>query len=297
MTADDPLQGLVDCELRAGVHDQRRRRLPRTPRPHLIKRIASGGPEAALLRVARERVRVLAVEKPGVEFLVQPERAGSAAEGSPAFRREHTLSRWVEALHAAVEAAAALPGVDARAVLALGHSEGGHVVCALAARNARITHVASLAGGGPTQLYDLIELARAGKFGPPDAGPDARVAWLREQWAKVLAAPDAEDQFFAGHPHRRWTSFASAPAIPSLLQSKAAVFLAQGTGDQAVAVSAVDVLYAELLARGRAVVYERIAGADHGLCVPGDTERKGWLDVHRKAVDWFLAGSAPAHGR
>lgn len=254
------------------------------------KRIGSGGPEAALLRVARDKLRVLVVEKPGVEFLVQPSRPGAAEEGSLEFRREHTLPRWVEALQAGIEAAVQLPGVAAGGVLAVGHSEGGHVVCNLAARNPRVTHVASLAGGGPTQLYDLIALAREGQFGPPDLDGAARVAWLRREWDKVLAAPEAEDRFFAGHPHRRWTSFARAPAIPSLLQSQAAVFLAQGTADRAVAVSAVDMLYAELIARGRAVVYERIDGADHGLCQSDDGERKGWLDVHRKVVEWFLAG-------
>lgn len=254
------------------------------------KRIGSGGPESALLRVARDKLRVLVVEKPGVEFLVQPSQPGAAEEGSPEFRREHTLPRWVEALHAAVEAAVQLPGVAAGSVLAVGHSEGGHVVCNLAARNPRIGHVASLAGGGPTQLYDLLALARDGRFGPPDLDGEGRVAWLRREWDKVLAAPDADDLFFAGHPHRRWTSFVRAPAIPSLLASKAAVFLAQGTADQAVAVSAVDMLYAELLAHGRAVVYERLEGADHGLCRSDDRERKGWLDTHRKLVDWFLAG-------
>jgi dienelactone hydrolase len=253
-------------------------------------RIVSGGPEAAVMKCARDRVRVLAVEKPGVEFLVQQEQPGGAEEGSAMFCREHTLPRWVEALHAAVEAAADLPGVDARAVLALGHSEGAMVVCHLPARNARVTHVASFAGGGPTQLYDLLHLAREGKLGPPDGDAASRVAWLTAEWKKVLAAPDADDQFFLGHPHRRWTTFATAATIPTLLASKAAVFLAQGTSDTAVAVSAVDVLHAELLARGREVVYERIDGADHGLCVADDRERKGWIDVHRKAVDWFLRG-------
>jgi hypothetical protein len=49
-------------------------------------------------------------------------------------------------------------------------------------------------------------------------------------------------------------------------------------------------LFAELIARGHAVVYERIDGADHGLRKNDDRERQGWLDVHRKVVEWFLAG-------
>lgn len=259
------------------------------------KRIASGGPEAALLRCARDRVRVLAVEKPGVTFLVQPARPGSAEEGSETFRKEHTLERWIEALHASVEAAASLPGVAAGRVLALGHSEGGQVVCHLAGRSRRVTHVASFAGGGPTQLYDLLTLAREGRLGVPGATPEARVAWLTSAWNEVLAAPDAHDRDFLGHPHRRWTSFLRKSALAALLTSEARVFLAQGSADSAVAASATDMLHAELLARGRAVVYERLADADHGLCTPKDHERRGWLATHEKAVAWFLG--APGEGR
>ncbi|MEL6107711.1 MAG: hypothetical protein AAFU85_16925, partial [Planctomycetota bacterium] len=44
--------------------------------------IASGGPEAVVARDFRDQARVLVVEKPGVEFLVQPSRPGSSVEGS-----------------------------------------------------------------------------------------------------------------------------------------------------------------------------------------------------------------------
>src|SRR5690606_22110701 len=55
------------------------------------KRIASGGPEAVMLSLARERARILVVEKPGVGFCVQPSHPGGAEEGTEEFRREHTL--------------------------------------------------------------------------------------------------------------------------------------------------------------------------------------------------------------
>ena len=58
-------------------------------------RIASGGPEAVVARYFRDRVRVLVVEKPGVEFLFQPARVGSAEDGSVEFNREFSLDRWV----------------------------------------------------------------------------------------------------------------------------------------------------------------------------------------------------------
>ncbi len=250
------------------------------------KHIASGGPEAAMLSMARSRARILVVEKPGVEFLVQPSRPGSAMEGSEEFRREHTVERWTEAINAAVIAASALPGVDASRILALGHSEGGQVVCQLAAANERITHVATLAGGGPTQLFDLIELAREGNFGLPGESAEARIARVLDGWQRVLRDPDNHDAEWMGHPHRRWSSFLRTSPVEALHKSQARVFIAQGTADRASLPAAADVMYAELLARGRDVTYERIEGGNHAFQTP-DTPN-GWMRIHAKVLEWFL---------
>jgi len=249
-------------------------------------RIASGGPEAAMLKLTRDRARVLVVEKPGVQFLMQPRRPGSAEEGSEEFRREHSLERWTEAINAAVRAACTLPGVDPARVLAVGHSEGGQVVCHLAAANDRITHVATLAGSGPTQLFDLNELARAGAFGSPGETADQRVARVLEGWRRVLADPDSHDRLWMGHPHLRWSSFLRTSPVEALHRSAARVFIAQGTADTASLPASADVLYAELLARGRDVTYERVEGGDHGFRTPQDPD--GWLRVHAAVARWFL---------
>jgi dienelactone hydrolase len=260
------------------------------------QRIASGGPDAALLSQFRERLRVLVVEKPGVEFLVQPAQPGAATEASETFRKEHTLERWVEAIRAATDAALAMPGIDPARVLAVGHSEGGQVVCHLAAKEPRITHVASLAGGGPTQLFDLLDLARRGMFGGGGGGPgataDAAVRMIEEGWKRVLADPDAFDEFFLGHPHRRWSSFLRTSPVAGALASKAKFFLAQGTDDAATSIHAADMLYAELLAQGRDVRYERVERGDHGFMTPADTTRQGWRDIFGKVGEWFLTPEA-----
>jgi hypothetical protein len=156
---------------------------------------------------------------------VQPKHPGAAEEGSAMFCREHTLSRLRHCTRRSRLRPTCLASMRAPC-WRWGHSEGAMVVCHLPARNARVTHVAAFAGGGPTQLYDLLHVARERKFGPPDGDAAARVAWLTAEWKKVLTAPDADNQFFLGHPHRRWTTFATAPTIPTLLASNAAVFLA-----------------------------------------------------------------------
>ena len=69
-------------------------------------------------------------------------------------------------MSAGVRAARTLPGVDPARTLAAGHSEGGIVAAHVAAGDSAVTHVAVLAGGGPTQLHDLVELARQGGYVP-----------------------------------------------------------------------------------------------------------------------------------
>lgn len=250
--------------------------------------IASGGPESIVLRDFGDRVRVLVVEKPGVEFLSQPSRPGSSLEGTAEFNREFTLPRWTEAINAATKASLKLDNVDTSKVLALGHSEGGQLACTLAAVNPAITHVAVMAGGGPTQMFDFIEFARQGVMYDPDQTAEERIAALLTDWQKVLADPDAADKFILGHSHRRWSSFAKVSSIDAIARSKAKVFIAQGTADMNSLPASSDVLYAELLTRGRDVTYERIPDADHGFMTADDTQGQGWTSTNGKAIEWFL---------
>lgn len=250
--------------------------------------IVSGGPEAVVARDFRDRVNVLVVEKPGVRFLEQPSRPGSAEEGSQEFNREFSLPRWSEAVHAAVQAATKLPTVDSTKILALGHSEGGQVACEVAARNPAITHVAVMAGGGPTQVFDFLQFARKGVMYDPSQTPQQRVDSFLEDWQAVMQDPTATDKFVLGHSHLRWSSFASSSPVAAILESKAKVFIAQGTSDTNSLPASSEMLYAELLARDRDVTYERIEGGDHAFMTQDDKTGEGWGRTNARAVEWFL---------
>ncbi|HEX6838567.1 MAG TPA: hypothetical protein VF334_18445 [Polyangia bacterium] len=95
-----------------------------------------------------------------MKFLDESKHLGTAEGCSAEFLREHMLSRWAEAVAAAIRSAVKLPEVDPRRLLVVGWSEGGIVAARVAADHPRmVTHVASLAGGGPTQLFDLVVAA------------------------------------------------------------------------------------------------------------------------------------------
>jgi hypothetical protein len=159
----------------------------------------------------------------------------------------------------------------------------------VAAENSFVTHVASLAGGGPTQLFDLLEAARAGhlyKALPSD--PDKQVAQLLADVARIRSDPDDSENFLLGHPYQCWSTFWSSSTLEELLRTKARIFIAHGTADQNVAVTGFDVLYASLLAHGREVTARRIAGADHGFGFADQPERDGWKDIFEDVRNWFL---------
>jgi dienelactone hydrolase len=169
-----------------------------------------------------------------------------------------------------------LPFVDPTRSLVLGHSEGGLVASRVAAMNPSVTHSAALAGGGPTRLFNMTELARSGlvyrEFGEL---PEQREAKLLLDWASVMQDPDGPNKDFLGHPYRAWTSFAASSCMEELLRTQARVYIAQGTDDHNVRPITFEILRAHLLAHGRDVTADWVVGADHGFFFPADGKRDG----------------------
>jgi dienelactone hydrolase len=234
----------------------------------------AGGLQSLLLSRVKDSLRVLVVEKPCVEFGFNPPRPGTAEGCSEAFLREHTLDRWTAANDAALKAALASPGVDRRRVLAIGHSEGGIVVATLAARNRRITDVASLAGGGPNQAESLATFF----------GKDA----VEQMQKQIASDPDSTTKFIFGHPHRRWSSFMATSTIEQALKSRARFFIGQGTKDRSVDPVGADKLEAALRAQNRDVTLVKVADGDHGFSTdPADRTGKGFSAMFDQVLAWF----------
>jgi dienelactone hydrolase len=243
----------------------------------------------AMRTIFTGRAYVLIVEKPGVAFCEHPKRMGTSDGASDEFRREYTLERWAEAVSSAVRASRTLPFVDSTRTLVLGHSEGGLVACRVAAMNPFVTNIASLAGGGPTRLFSMIELARRGYINR-EAGdlPAQREEKLLSHWDAVMQDPDSTSKDFLGHPYRAWTSFAKSSCMEELLGTKARVYIAQGTEDHSVAPVTFDILRAHLLAHGRDVTADWVIGADHAFFFPAEPKRDGQLELFERIRAWFL---------
>jgi pimeloyl-ACP methyl ester carboxylesterase len=256
--------------------------------------VIAGGSQNLLRDEAKGRARILVVEKPGVAFLDVARRPGGAEGASEEFLREHTLERWGEANVAALRGAWTLPGIDSERTLVMGHSEGGIVVAWVAAHLPTVTHAASLAGGGPTQLFSFAELRARTQPGDSPGDAEGRRQTVYEEWAKIQRDPDSITQLWQGHPYRRWSSFLRHSVSELLLRSKAKIYLVQGTADMSVYPPSHDVLFAELKGRGRDVTAEKIIDGDHGFNLPDQPKggAAGMRAVFPRVLAWFF-GTAP----
>ncbi|MBS0188343.1 MAG: alpha/beta fold hydrolase [Planctomycetes bacterium] len=250
---------------------------------------------SVIAAAAKGKGRFVIVERPGVEFLGTVDQPGSAIGASETFCKEHTLDRWAEANRAAISDALSLPGVDPTRLLVSGHSEGGLVACRVAASEPRVTHVASAAGGGVTQLFDLLMLARAGEFCGGASGDDCAKTLLAG-WEDVRKDPDSAEKFWLGHPYRRWSSFLASSPMEELAKTKARVYLAQGGKDRAVSPDSFHALHAQLVSRGRDVKADFVADADHSFARTdaGGERVEGWPALWGAILTWYFTDSSTA---
>ncbi len=251
-----------------------------------------GGMQNLIYGLSKGRFRVLCVEKPGVKFLESPNPPGTAEHASDEFLKEHTLPRWAGANEAALVAIWTVPGIDKSRTLVIGHSEGAVVAARVAADLPQVTHVAPLAGAGPTQLFSLAEIAARPQPVDQPGDADKRRDKVFADWKLIQADPESISKFWMGHPCRRWSTFCQDNSITELLRSRAKVYLAHGAEDQSSYIGDLDVTRAELAAHGRDFVAERIPGADHSYR-PSKSERtpgkpKELEELLDRITTWFL---------
>lgn len=152
--------------------------------------------------------------------------------------------------------------------------------------------MASLAGGGPTQLFNLVETLRARRQAQGAAqNVEAGGEEMYEAWKKIQADPSSTTKFLMGHPYRRWSSFLVSSVLAELLRCKARIYIAHGTNDQANPVAGFDMLRAELVVRGRDVRAERIEGGGHNFAQEA-ADYNPMRSVMGRVASWFSEADA-----
>lgn len=243
----------------------------------------------ALANRAADQYHVATPEKRGVKF-GEMGSVGAAENASKEYAAHATLEDRVAEIRLLIDELIKQPAVDKRKVLVFGQSEGADVAAAVAAEDPRVTHLAFLAGGGPTQLFDLIVLRRkemTKEGATPEAIEDS-VRELEKDYREMFADPDNEEKLFMGHAYKRWTSFCSRPPIDSLVRTKAKIFAGHGSEDKAVPIEAFDLLVVDLIRAGKKdVTVRRYPGRDHGLAPPGTNSNSAPLkDIFDEILKW-----------
>lgn len=221
------------------------------------------------------------LEKPGVELFDDQGARPMRESCRPEFFLEHTLDRWAEAIAATIRSAHALPSVDDTSTLVLGISEGSMVAVRVSNVLAKVTLVASLSGGGPNHMYVAAECVRR-------LGLDSDEL-VYDCWQQVQADPQSTTRFCLDHPFRHWSGFYETSLIEECLRSSAQLYLVHGSADEQNFVGGFDMMRAELAAKGRSGVFERLEGAGHTLDLPSQVPPEGFVAVFERLASWFLA--------
>lgn len=243
---------------------------------------ANLGPMGIVSQALGKDIQCLSVEKRGVEFGLV---GGGTAESATAEYLAHATLE--DRSQDVLRVLACYKGLPTR-LLAIGHSEGADVAARVAADQPLVTHVAFLAGGGASQLYEFLLLIR--KSEPDPERREEQIAQLWKDWADIEANPRSTVHFFRGHAYRRWASFMRAAPLDSLLKTRAKILMLHGTEDTSVPIESADLTAVELSRHNRVFQYVTLKGADHSLLTPEQREKKAipFADLGARIRAFFL---------
>ncbi len=219
-----------------------------------------------LAAMTRSRAWIAAPEKRGVPF-GDPGHEGSGENCSQEYTDHATKEQRVSDGVLLIKALQSQGWVDGN-ILLVGHSEGAVVAAGIAERVPEISHVAFLSGNGPTQMFDFMVLKRKQMRaeGKSSEAIEAEIKKLELAYEDILAHPKSTEKIFMGHAYLRWSSYFLHPALESLLNSKAKLYLAHGTEDESVPIESFDMMAAELLRNRReGIIVRRLPGTGHNL--------------------------------
>lgn len=232
---------------------------------------------------AKDKAKLLLIEKPGVKYLDQ-------VDDNSVFDKKFSLENWSNRIEQVIRFVIKSEKIDTSRVMIAGHSEGGLVAARVAKQTHKlISHVALLAGEGPSQLYSLYSLAETGIFfDAPDFTKRERIDSLTRIWKNILSDPYSTRKKFWGFTYLRWSSFLKTSVCEELETYTGRVFILQGNADKHVIPGSAKILYTTLLSKGKNVKLEMIEGADHSFTMNNNRKINGWQWVAEKTIAWFL---------
>lgn len=226
------------------------------------------------------------ISKPGVRFHESERRIKS-----PEYDRTLSLPWRVNAANAVINDLVTEEFVDSSCVLVLGHSEGADVAPWVAAGNGDVTHVAGLAPGGVSQMFDFILFVRkqveSGKL--TKAEGDERIRDIKNKYRDIFANPAATDKSWQGETYLRWSTF-FRPAMEAWCQIEVPVYLGSCRDDKNTPVECGEAIELEFIRRGKENLTSRVWPTDHSFGEWSDDNESGpvdrRMDVLGEILEW-----------
>jgi len=151
-------------------------------------------------------------------------------------------------------------------VVAMGFSEGGHLVVNLANENKKITHMVSVVSGVLNQFYSSIINRRmdAAAGNITHAAAQAQIDSLFAVYKEIYSDPNSTEKWYYGHPYKRWGSYCNNIPLEKLVQLEIPILYLNGTADRNNPVLQSDYAMLEFLRLGKTnMTYHVIPGCDH----------------------------------
>lgn len=227
------------------------------------------------------------ISKPGIPFYSESKRVKSDE-----YDRRQSLRWRVEAAKAVIQKLVADGVVDRRRVLVLGHSEGSDVAPWVGLESPHVTHVAALAPGGLSLMFDYIALTRrqivAGEI--TQAEGDKLIRSYKDDFRKIYADPTSTKKRWSGEVHKRWSTF-FRPAMDAWRQLKKPAYLGICRDDRNTAVESGEAIELEFIRLGKKNFKSTVWPCNHYMI---DTSKQGTeddlrLDVLKEVLDWVKA--------
>ena len=229
------------------------------------------------------------ISKPGIPFFSETKRVASVE-----YDQRQSLRWRVEAAKAVIEDLVAEGIVDKTRVLVLGHSEGSDVAPWVGLESPHVTHVAALAPGGLSLMFDYIALTRR-KIASGDmsqAEGERLIQSFKEDFRTIYSDSQSTERRWSGEVFKRWSTF-FRPAMDAWRQLDKPVYLGICRDDQNTAVESGEAIELEFIRLGKLNYKSRIWPCDHYMidASKADATADLRLEVLGEVLEWASCGA------
>ena len=227
----------------------------------------------------------VAIGKPGLKFHESKTRIESEK-----YDRLLTLRWRVDAANAVLNHLAKQEFVVSNRMLVIGHSEGADVAPWVAKECKHVTHVAGLAPGGVSQMFDFIIFIRkqvaAGEISVAEG--DRQVQQYKSDYAKIFADPKSTTKKWLGETYLRWSTF-FRPSMDAWCELEKPVYLGICRDDRNTPAESGEAIELEFIRRGKTNLTSKVWPCDHHFVEVPREEGSEPVDRRLDALKEILA--------